>query len=181
MLLLRAYRRLCDDGLPVRLIIAGGGKGEAALRRFVAQKKIPAVEFTGEFSVAETAHWYAESDIVCAPSPYGESFGIVVAEAMASGKPVVAAANPGYRTLLTGEAARFLAAPGRVDALYERLSALVLDASLRERLGQWGREEAMRYDCRAIAPKLVAIYEEAIAKATARQASRVGVKSRRRQ
>ncbi len=181
MLLLRAYRRLCDDGLPVRLIIAGGGKGEAALRRFVAQKKIPAVEFTGEFSVAETAGWYAESDIVCAPSPYGESFGIVVAEAMASGKPVVAAANPGYRTLLTGEAARFLAAPGRVDALYERLSALVLDASLRERLGQWGREEAMRYDCRAIAPKLAAIYEEAIAKATARQASRVGGKSRRRQ
>lgn len=178
-LLVRAYRRLCQDGLPVRLIVAGGGPGEAALRRFVAQEKIPDIEFVGEFPVADTAGWYAESDIVCAPSPYGESFGIVVAEAMASGKPVVAAANTGYRTLLTGEAAQFLATPGNVNSLYEGLRRLVLDAPLRERLGQWGREEVLRYDCRAVAPKLTAIYEEAIASASARRPKPVRPRRRR--
>jgi phosphatidylinositol alpha-mannosyltransferase len=172
MLLIRAYRRLCRDGLPVRLIIAGGGKDEAALRRFAARKNIPHIEFTGEFSSEETPFWYGESDIVCAPSPYGESFGIVVAEAMASGKPVVAAANAGYRTLLTGEAAQFLAKPGRVRPLYERLRRLVLDAALRDRLGEWGREEASQYDCRTVAPRLTAIYEEAIAKAHERSRQR---------
>jgi phosphatidylinositol alpha-mannosyltransferase len=122
--------------------------------------------------MVETPNWYAESDIVCAPSPSGESFGIVIAEAMASGKPVVAAANAGYRTLLTGEAAQLLAIPGNVASLFEKLRSVVLDASLRERLGQWGRKEAMRYDCRAVVPKLETIYKDAIPKAHARTPKR---------
>ena len=120
------------------------------------------------FDAAETPGLYAESDIFCAPSPYGESFGIVIAEAMASGKPVVAARNAGYRNLLNGEAAHFLTPPGDVDAIYGALRAMVLDAELRGRLGTWGRQEAMRYDCRIVAPQLVAIYEQAIAAAKAK-------------
>jgi phosphatidylinositol alpha-mannosyltransferase len=172
MLLLRAYRRLCAEGLAVRLIIAGNGPDQSALRHFVEREQIPHVEFSGEFAIAETPRWYAESDVVCAPSPYGESFGIAVAEAMASGKPVVAAANARYRTLLTAEASELLAAPGNVASLYEKLRRAVLDASLRERLGRWGRKEAMRYDCRALLPKLDAIYKDAIPKAYAKTARR---------
>lgn len=178
MVLVRAYQKLRQEGLPVRLIIAGGGHVDADLRKAITEEKIPDIVLAGEFSVNDTAHWYAEADIVCAPSPYGESFGIVVAEAMASGKPVVAAANAGYRTLLTGEAEQCLAAPGQVEPLHQRLRALVLDASLRERLGHWGRREAMRYDCRAITPRLMAIYEEALIKASEREAQRI--RSRRR-
>jgi phosphatidylinositol alpha-mannosyltransferase len=172
LLLLHAYRRLCSEGLPVRLIIAGNGPDHTAIRRFVRRKGILHVEFSGEFPMVETPNWYAESDIVCAPSPSGESFGIVIAEAMASGKPVVAAANAGYRTLLTGEAAQLLAIPGNVASLFEKLRSVVLDASLRERLGQWGRKEAMRYDCRAVVPKLETIYKDAIPKAHARTPKR---------
>ena len=164
-LLLKAYRRLCAEGLPVRLIVAGGGEGEAALRRSVERHRVPAVVFTGEFSLAETPRWFAEADIVCAPSPYGESFGIVVAEAMASGKSVVAAANAGYRALLASEAVHCLVTPGDAVALYRGLRAQVQDADLRRRLGAWGRKKAMRYDCREVAPQLLAIYEQAIVKA----------------
>ena len=121
--------------------------------------------FTGEFSLAETPRWFAEADIVCAPSPYGESFGIVVAEAMASGKSVVAAANAGYRALLASEAVHCLVTPGDAVALYRGLRAQVQDADLRRRLGAWGRKKAMRYDCREVAPQLLAIYEQAIVKA----------------
>src|SRR5262249_15060648 len=110
--LLSAYERLCADGLPVRLLIAGAGEEEQALRRFVLEHKLRDVVFIGAFEDSERAGWYSTCDIFCAPSLYGESFGIVLAEAMASGKPVVAAANAGYRTLLTGEAARFLVPPG---------------------------------------------------------------------
>lgn len=162
MLLLQAYRRLCADNLPVRLLIAGGGEDEPMLRHFVREHGLTEVEFIGAFDTEKTPGLYAGCDIFCAPSPYGESFGIVVAEAMASGKPVVAAANAGYRTLLTGEAARFLTPPGDADAIYDALRILVLDRDLRARLGAWGRKEAQRYDCRAVAPQLVAIYEQAI-------------------
>jgi phosphatidylinositol alpha-mannosyltransferase len=160
--LLRAYARLCHDRLPVRLAIAGAGSEEAALRRYVARHHLPGVDFIGRFADEDAPRLYAGCDIVCAPSPYGESFGIVIAEAMAAGKPVVAAANRGYRTLLQAHADTLLAPPGDADGLYGRLRSLVLDQGLRERMGAWARQEAGRYDCRAVAPELVDLYRHAI-------------------
>lgn len=166
--LMRAYARLCEAKLPVRLLIAGSGPEEKRLRHFAAMRGLSDVEFLGGFETEDSPRLYGEADIVCAPSPYGESFGIVIAEAMASGRPVVAAANAGYRTLLTGEAARLLFPPGDDGALYWALRSLVVDASLRNRLGEWGRGEAMRYDSDTVAPQLVTIYQDAIAQAKAR-------------
>lgn len=169
-LLLDAYRRLITDELPVRLIIAGKGEKENALREFGAAHALPNLEFIGGFFDDEAPQLYADCDIFCAPAPYGESFGIVIAEAMASGKPVVAAANAGYRSLLTGEGARFLTPPGDVDALTNALRTLVNDQALRAKFGAWGRTQAPNYDAHAVAPKFVAVYEEAIARFKSRKA-----------
>ncbi len=179
MLLLESYRRLCADGLDVRLVIAGDGGEEPALRRFAGQHRLPGVSFIGRFDAADAPGLYAACDIACAPSPYGESFGIVVAEAMASGKPVVAAANSGYRTLLTGEAAELLAPPGDAITLYDRLKRLASDPQLRARLGAWGQMEAQRYDCRSVAPKLLDIYRRAMASPMRAITSRGPVRSHR--
>jgi phosphatidylinositol alpha-mannosyltransferase len=168
-LLVKAYRRLCQDGLSVRLIIAGTGKEEASLRQTIAANQIPDIVLTGEFTLAQTPGWFAEADIVCAPSPYGESFGIVVAEAMASGKPVVAAANVGYRTILKDQAAQCLVTPGDAEALYRGLKPLIQDQVARARLGAWGRADALHYDCRSVAPRLLAIYEAAMVKGRSRR------------
>ena len=162
-LLLEAFRRLRDDGVAARLVIAGEGGEEAALRGYAAEHGLDQVEFVGRFDDADAPALYAGCDVVCAPSPYGESFGIVIAEAMASGKPVVAAANRGYRTLLTGPGAELLAAPGDAEGLYRGLKTLATDPALRMRLGEWGRAEAARYDCRRLAPRLLDIYQHAIA------------------
>ncbi|HVP85075.1 MAG TPA: glycosyltransferase family 4 protein [Rhizomicrobium sp.] len=171
-LLLEAYLRLVLEELPVRLIIAGQGEREYALREFAAAHSLPNLEFTGGFFDAEAPQLYADCDIFCAPSPYGESFGIVIVEAMASGKPVVAAANSGYRTVLTGEGARFLTQPGDEVALANALRTLVNDAGLRAKLGAWGREHAPRYDVRTTAPKFVEVYEKAIARFKRRAAQK---------
>lgn len=160
MLALMAYHRLRNSGLKLRLIMAGAGEQESALRAYVRDHGVAHVEFLG--APSETASLFASADIFCAPSPYGESFGIVLAEAMAAGKPVVAAANAGYRTLLTGEAADFLVPPGSVEALAAAIETLARDEALRRRLGAWGREAARRYDCRRLAPNLVTLYHEAI-------------------
>ena len=81
---------------------------------------------------------------------------------MASGKPVMTAANEGYRTLLTGEATRCLAQPGDVADTYRKLAALLQDPALRGELGDRGRREAQRYDSQALAPSFVKIYERAV-------------------
>lgn len=169
-LLLEAYRKLATSGLDLRLLIAGTGELEGELRAFAAAHQLPHVEFLGSFSDAQAPQLYADCDIFCAPAPYGESFGIVLAEAMASGKPVVAAANAGYRSLLTGQGAAFLTPPGDSNALAEALRTLASDAQLRAQLGAWGRVHAMTYDVRTVAPKFVALYEEAIARFKARTA-----------
>jgi phosphatidylinositol alpha-mannosyltransferase len=171
MVLLKAYRRLCRDQLPVRLVIAGIGSEEAALRRYVAHARLPDVEFVGRFSDEESPALYASCDISCAPSTYGESFGIVIAEAMAAGKPIVAAANRGYRTLLAQHADILLAPPGDDEAFYRRLRALAIDADLRQRMGAWAKAQALRYDCRTVAPDLVDIYRRAIASPARRRAA----------
>jgi phosphatidylinositol alpha-mannosyltransferase len=172
MLLLEAYLRLVMEELPVRLIIAGQGEKEHALREFAAAHSLPNLEFTGGFFDTETPQLYADCDIFCAPSPYGESFGIVIVEAMASGKPVVAAANAGYRTVLTGPGADVLTPPGDVVALTDALRRLVNDSALRAKLGAWGREQALRHDARAMAPKFVEVYEDAMARFKRRAAQK---------
>ena len=150
----------------------GGGAEEARLKQYVAHNAVPDVNFLGRFKAEDAPALYAGCDIFCAPSLYGESFGIVLAEAMASGKPVVAAANRGYRTVLAEAGAHCLSAPGDVEALRHRLDSLAADADLRRRLGAWGELEALRYDCRAIAPRMVDVYEEAIVRRRHRLASR---------
>jgi phosphatidyl-myo-inositol alpha-mannosyltransferase len=163
MTLLRAYRDLVRSGLDLRLIIAGDGPEMGALQRFATENDVQDVVFAGKFDDADAPRWYATCDIFCAPSRHGESFGIVIAEAMTSGKPVVAVANAGYRALLTGEAAELLVPPGDVEALARTLELLARDRDLRCRLGQWGREQAVRYDCRTVVPYILAVYDEALA------------------
>jgi phosphatidylinositol alpha-mannosyltransferase len=162
LLLLEAYRRLRAENPEIVLTIAGEGPEETALRDYVRAHALAGVTFHGAFRDAETPSLYAACDIFCAPSPYGESFGIVIAEAMAAGRPVVAAANSGYAQLLTGEAAPFLVPPFDIDALAGALKRLVRDPLLRDRLGAWGRENSVQYDCNRVVHRLVTLYERAL-------------------
>ncbi|HEV8015374.1 MAG TPA: glycosyltransferase family 4 protein [Stellaceae bacterium] len=169
--LLEAYRRLAAERADLRLLLAGDGPQRAELEAFVRRHALPAVEFLGRISEVDKPRWYATADLVCAPALHGESFGIVVAEAMASGKPVTAAANDGYRRLLTGIAADLLFPPGDAAALQNRLARLADDAALRRALGEWGRAAAARYDCQAVVPQLLGLFAAATARAAARKAT----------
>jgi phosphatidyl-myo-inositol alpha-mannosyltransferase len=162
MLLLQAYRRLRQRGSPLRLLIAGEGPERARLERFARKHGMDDVIFLGLIGDADLPRLYATCDVFCAPALYAEGFGIVLAEAMASGKPIAAVANAGYRTVLRGEAANLLAPPGDAEALCSKLDMLVDDQALRHRLGEWGRREAQRFDSGVLAPKFVSMYERAM-------------------
>lgn len=160
-ILLQAFLKLVDDNLNVRLLIAGDGQQEMQVRDFLRQQKLENVELLGKIDEAEKTRLYARCDIFCSPALYGESFGIVLVEAMASGKPVVAAANAGYRSVLRENAGFCLSRPGDVEDLYSKLRRLVLDPQLRYKLGKWGIEESVKYDCETVVPLILDVYRNA--------------------
>ena len=164
MVLLDAYRQLCERGLPVRLLLAGDGPDRASLTQYVSRNKLPNVVEIGAVRSEDVPGWYAASNIFCAPALYGEGFGIVLIEAMASGKPVVASANAGYRMVLEPETGQLLAPSGDSSALADQLGQLVTDARLRQSLGARATTAAARYDAGKLAPQFVEFYKEALAR-----------------
>jgi phosphatidylinositol alpha-mannosyltransferase len=109
---------------------------------------------SGEALLAELAR----ADVLCAPSLGGESFGIVVAEGMAAGLPVVASRIEGYVDVLDEESGR-LVEPGDPEALAAALRGLLADGDLRRRLGEHGREASARFGWDRIAERILAVYD----------------------
>ncbi len=102
---------------------------------------------------------FAASDIFCHPSRWQEAFGLVLAEAMSCGKPVVATAVGGIPEVVEDGGTGFLAPPGDPAALAAKLVLLANDPALRERMGRAGRERvAAHFDVRAVTRELMEVY-----------------------
>ncbi|MEW6690420.1 MAG: glycosyltransferase family 4 protein [Pseudomonadota bacterium] len=145
--LIRAFSRLAASRPDASLTVCGDGAQRPALQALARDLGVAdRIEFSGALGDEAKRALYARHDLLCAPSPYGESFGLVIAEAMAAGLPVVAAANPGYRTLLTGPGAQGLVAPWDAGALAARMEQVLGDAEMRGSLAAWGRRAALRAD-----------------------------------
>ncbi|MBI3926769.1 MAG: glycosyltransferase family 4 protein [Armatimonadetes bacterium] len=158
--LVEAFERLKSRHPHLRLLIIGDGYQMPALKERV--RRIEDVEILGAKTQSEMPRYYASCDIFCSPAAWGESCGIVLLEAMASGMPAVGAANAGYQTVLTGAGARMLFEPRNVLQLTHKLEELILDPALREELSAWGRAEVRKYDWTAVTDRIEALYYEAI-------------------
>jgi len=127
-------------------VLGDGPETERLRGRFGSDSRI---EWLGSVDDDERAARLAGADVFVAPSLGGESFGVVLLEAMAAGTAVVASDLPGYQ-LAAGRAARFVPVGDRV-ALAEAVSAVLLDDAERESLRDRGRQRASEFDMRAIA------------------------------
>jgi phosphatidylinositol alpha-mannosyltransferase len=156
--LLAACQALARDGVPFRLVIVGDGP----LRRRIEGMSHGALEgrvhFEGRVSNENLPRYYASADVFCSPARGGESFGIVLLEAMASGVPIVATDLPGYRTVLTPGAEGLLVPPRDPASLREALGKVLARPSLRAELGARGIETSRRYAWPSIAERLEEIY-----------------------
>jgi phosphatidylinositol alpha-mannosyltransferase len=161
-ILIQAFHKLVDQKLNVRLLIAGEGDEAANINRYIKSFNLSQVITLGHIRESDKPSCYTSCDIFCSPALYGESFGIVLVEAMASGRPVIAAANKGYSKLLKPKADLCLAKPGNAEDLYQKLSSLVVNRNLREELGQWGVEEAKKYHCNNLINQYIDIYQGAL-------------------
>jgi phosphatidylinositol alpha-mannosyltransferase len=169
-LLLEAAERLSAAGRAIEVRVAGSGPAARHARRAAAA----GVTFLGRLDDEPLAAAYRDADLFCAPSLGGESFGMVLVEAMAAGCPVVASDIPGYAEAARGAA--LLVPAGDAVALAEALWRAATDGGLRARLAEHGRARAATLGWSRVASHVARIY----AYAAARRAAGAGGPARRR-
>jgi phosphatidylinositol alpha-mannosyltransferase len=156
--LLRAFEALRAAGVDARLTVAGATADEVEplLLDPDGVRILGRVSEEGKWSLLGQAH------LLCAPSLGGESFGMVLTEAFASGTPVVASDIAGYRDVLQDGREGVLVAPGEPVALGEALRGLAGDHVRRARMAEAARESARRFAWPAVAEQVVTAYQRAL-------------------
>lgn len=158
--LLKAFKILNKKYSNLRLIVVGDGPLEEDCRNWVKRNGLDNVVFEGRAAEKDVPSYYRTADIYCSPAIFGESFGIVLVEAMASGTPVVAFANSGYKIVLEkGKGQRFLAKPRDFKTLAQKLELLIKSDKLRKEMGEWGLKEAQKYSWPKVVDQILAFYE----------------------
>src|ERR1700730_3218641 len=153
--LLEAYRGLRARGVQVTLEVVGQGD------RRTPAPDIEGVTFHGRVSEAELRRQLRSCDVLVAPSTGQESFGIVLLEAMAVGKPLICSNIDGYRQVGSPEGALLpprLGAPALAVALHQ----LAQDPARRPAMGHHNRLRALQYDWNLLAGQLRSEYQEAL-------------------
>jgi len=162
--LLEAFKLLSQKMPEVRLTIAGDGPERPELEQFVIRHGLEqSVDFLGFIDEKDKPLLLAGADIACFPSLGGESFGIVLIEAMAAGAGVILGGdNEGYRGVL-GAQPKLLVDANNSAVFAARLEELLTDKELASTLHSWQAQEAKRYDVATVGPQVLGIYKEAIA------------------
>jgi phosphatidylinositol alpha-mannosyltransferase len=149
----------------VRLWIAGDGPDTARLTSTVAGD--PRIEWLGRISDEEKFARLRGATVFCAPSLHGESFGVVLLEAMAAHTPIVASNLHGYANVARAGRDAVLVEPDDTVALAAALSSVLGDDDFASRLVASGIERAAGYSMTALADLYLDLYVEAIAKSEA--------------
>lgn len=161
-LLIEAFAKL--ERPAAHLLIVGDGDLRPTYEALAQERGVAErVHFVGKVAHEDLAPTYAALDVLVLPSSPPESFGMVLVEAAACQRPVVASDIPGVNSVVDDGETGYLFPLGDVDALTERLRTLVDDSALRQRMGHAGYEKVhARYTWAAIAQRLEAVYERAL-------------------
>ncbi len=153
--LLDAFERLPVEA---QLWIASSGPDTAALKKRTAGDD--RIHWLGRISDEEKFARLRAASVFCAPSLGGESFGVVLIEAMAAGTTVVASSLDGYQNVATHEEDSLLSPPGDADALAVQLERALGDPALAARLRGAGDGRAERFAMSALADRYIEIYHD---------------------
>lgn len=154
--LLDALPALAERFPEVEILIVG--RGDEDELRGDAGDLAGHLRFLGQVTDAEKASALRSADVYCAPNTGGESFGIVLVEAMAAGTPVVASNLDAFRRVLADGEAGWLAPVEDSDALAEALIAVLGYAQLRARYVKAGTAAVHRYDWSVVADEIMMVY-----------------------
>ncbi|MGQ4266385.1 glycosyltransferase family 4 protein [Nocardiopsis changdeensis] len=160
--LLEAFTRLAPHRPGLRLLVAGPGDPGPALAA-VPDRLRERIALTGRLDDGDKVRAYHSADLFCAPNLGGESFGIVLTEAMAAGAALLASDIPAFSAVLGGGRAGELFAVGDAADLARRADALLDDPDRRAALSRAAREAVRAYDWDTVAADIVSVYETVLA------------------
>lgn len=164
--LLTAMERVVAARPGVRLLVAGKGDAEEAVEDASPAVR-DAVTFLGVVSEADKARLLRTVDVYVAPNLGGESFGIILVEAMSAGAPVLASDLDAFRRVLDDGRVGVLFPAGDVAALASSLLELLADGARREQLCGSAKGWVRRFDWSTVGDELIAVYETVAAGAGA--------------
>jgi phosphatidyl-myo-inositol alpha-mannosyltransferase len=157
--LLRAYPHIKSAFPNARFIIVGAGDWEGSpYRTYIDRHRLHDIEVVGRVSDSELPRYHRSAHVVVAPATEGESFGMVLIEAMAAGVPVVASDIEGYRQVVTEGAQGLLVPPRDPLALADAISAVLQDRELASEMGAAGLVTARQYAWDRVAEQIMDFY-----------------------
>ncbi len=158
--LLHAFKLLRKE-MDVHLIVAGTGPEKSTCENFVKEHKLTEhVHFFGFIPKEDIPSVYRSCDIYCSPALGGETFGIVLIEAMSSGIPVVASNIDGYRQVIKDGINGLLCNPYSPEDIKDKISSLLSDNTLRIRLITEGLHTVSQYEWKRVSQRIYEIYED---------------------
>lgn len=167
--LLHAMTLLKTTRPDLRLFVVGDGPDRDRCQQLLPTRLRSDVVFLGRVGADELPRFYASCDLFVAPALGGESFGIVLIEAMAAGAPVVASDIPGYASVVTDGVDGRLVPPGDPAALADAVAALLDNPSLAKALATTAADRVGRYDWSAVAGQVRATYQRVVGETRAGQ------------
>lgn len=164
LVLLRAMPLVRARVPGARLVVVGTGPEQERARGLARELGVAdAVRFVGRADRADLPRYYAGCDVYCSPALGGETLGIVLLEAMATGAPVVASDIPGYDETLDNGRDGILVEPGRPEPLAAALVEVLARPKLRDRLRAAGVARAKEYAWPDVAHRTLDYYSELLA------------------
>ncbi len=145
--LIEAFRFLYDKYPKVKLLIAGDGPNRSKLEELVKKYRLNSnVKFLGVISDNQKYNLLNKCDLFCSPAIFGESFGIVLLEAMAASAVVVAGNNSGYSELMQGIGKISIVNVKDICSFTDRLEILLFQPELRQVWLNWAKQYSKEYD-----------------------------------
>ncbi len=160
--LLQAFQVLQQDQPNVRLLIAGDGPERERLELLAEDLHLHNVSFLGFVSEELKHQLLTEADVFCSPALFGESFGIVLLEAMATGTVAVAGNNPGYTDLMQGVGALSIVNPRDPEEFARRLGLLLTQPGLRKLWQDWAKQYVKQFSYPHVVGQYEALYREVL-------------------
>ncbi len=160
--MLRAYAQVRWQFPNCRLLVVGPGNMDRESARVIGERGLENVHFIGYASDEDLPRYYRTADIFCSPALGNESMGIVLIQAMAAGRAVVASDIAGHRSVITNEHDGLLADPHDEKAFAATLIRLLRDAGLRSTIANAGAETVTRYRWRLVADEVLQVYHRAL-------------------
>jgi phosphatidylinositol alpha-mannosyltransferase len=164
--LLRAFAQVRKAVPQARLMVVGAFDKEdkEPFVLYAREHRLHNVRFIGYVSEEDLPRYYRTCHVFCAPSTGFESFGIILLEAMAAGKPIVASNIDGYRGVLEDGREGLLVQPEDERRLADALIRLLKDPALRDRMGHQGQAKAADYSWDKVAKQVLDYYRELLEK-----------------